>query len=52
MPQVLKEEIYERIFQAGIDVFYEKDYRSAKMQDIADKAQIPVGLTTDRKSVV
>ena len=44
MPQVLKEEIYERIFQAGIDVFYEKDYRSAKMQDIADKAQIPVGL--------
>ena len=44
MPQVLKEEIYERIFQAGIDVFYEKDYRSAKMQDIADKAKIPVGL--------
>ncbi|KEJ92571.1 TetR/AcrR family transcriptional regulator [Synergistes jonesii] len=44
MPQVLKEEIHDRIFQAGIDVFYEKDYRSAKMQDIAEKAHIPVGL--------
>lgn len=44
MPQVLKEEIRDRIFRAGIGVFYEKDYRSAKMQDIADKAQIPVGL--------
>ena len=30
MPQVLKEEIYERIFQAGIDVFYEKDDRDRK----------------------
>ncbi|WP_311146271.1 TetR/AcrR family transcriptional regulator, partial [Stomatobaculum longum] len=44
MPQVLKDEVFERIFQAGIDVFYEKDYRSAKMQEIADKAGIPVSL--------
>lgn len=44
MAQVLKEEIYNRIFQAGVDVFYEKDYRSAKMQDIAEKARIPVSL--------
>ena len=44
MPQVLKEEIRDRIFRAGIEVFYEKDYRSAKMQDIAEEARIPVGL--------
>lgn len=44
MPQVLKEEVFDRIFQAGIDVFYEKDYRSAKMQEIAEKAGIAVSL--------
>ena len=44
MAQVLKEEIYDRIFRAGLDVFYEKDFRSAKMQDIAARAHIPVGL--------
>lgn len=44
MPQVLKEEVFDRIFQAGIDVFYEKDYRSAKMQEIAKKAGIAVSL--------
>jgi len=44
MAQVLKEKIYDRIFQAGLDVFYEKDFRSAKMQDIAARAHIPVGL--------
>lgn len=44
MPQVRKEEIFDRIFQAGIEVFYEKDFRSAKMQQIALKANIPVGL--------
>ncbi len=44
MPQVLKEEVFERIFQAGVDVFYEKDYRSARMQEIAEKAGIPVSL--------
>ena len=44
MPQVLKDEVFERIFQAGVDVFYEKDYRSAKMKEIADKAGITVSL--------
>lgn len=44
MPQVLKEEIYERIFHAGIEVFYEKDFRSAKMKDVAERAGIPVSL--------
>ena len=44
MPQVRKEEIFDRIFRAGIEVFYEKDFRSAKMQQIAQKADIPVGL--------
>ena len=44
MPQVLKEEIFDRIFQAGIEVFREKDFRSAKMQEIAERAGIPVGL--------
>lgn len=44
MAQVLKEEIFERIFEAGVDVFYEKDFRSAKMKEIAERAHIPVGL--------
>lgn len=44
MVQVLKDEIFERIFQAAVDVFYEKDYRSAKMQEIAEKAGSPVSL--------
>lgn len=43
--QVLKEETYERIFQAGLQMFYEKDYRSAKMKDIAEQAGVPVSLT-------
>ena len=33
--QVLKEEVRERILAAAVQVFYEKDFRSAKMQDIA-----------------
>lgn len=44
VPQVLKEEIFERIFQSGVEVFYEKDFRSAKMKDVAERAHIPVGL--------
>lgn len=44
MSQVLKEEIFERIFQAGVEVFYKKDFRSAKMKDVAERAHIPVGL--------
>lgn len=44
MAQVLKEEIYERIFHAGVQVFYKKDFRSAKMKDVAEQANIPVSL--------
>lgn len=42
--QVLKEEVKNRILQAAEKVFYEKDYRGAKLTDIADKANIPVAL--------
>lgn len=44
MAQVLKKEIHDRIFNAGLSIFYEKDFRSAKMKEIADKAGIAVGL--------
>ena len=38
--QVLKEEVRERILAAAVQVFYEKDFRSAKMQDIARLAAV------------
>ena len=44
MAQVLKDEIFERIYLSGVDVFYEKDFRSATMQEIATRAGIPVSL--------
>lgn len=44
MAQVLKDEKRQRIIDAAIDVFYQKDYRSATMQEIAKKADVPVGL--------
>lgn len=44
MPQFLKDDIYDRIYEAGVSVFYDKDYRSAKMKDIAQKAGISVSL--------
>ncbi|MCR5432514.1 MAG: TetR/AcrR family transcriptional regulator [Lachnospiraceae bacterium] len=44
MAQVLKEEIHDRIIASGIDVFYEKNYRTATMKEIAAKARIPVSL--------
>jgi len=44
MAQVLKEEIRNRILDAGEKVFYEKDYRSAKLTEIAHEADIPVAL--------
>lgn len=44
MPQVLKEEVRSRILEAARDVFYRKDYRSAKLTEIADTAGIPVAL--------
>ena len=42
--QVLKEEVRERILAAAIQVFYEKDFRSAKMQDIARLADVSASL--------
>ena len=42
--QVLKEEVRNRILAAAEKVFYEKDYRGAKLTDIADEADIPVAL--------
>ncbi len=44
MAQVLKEEVRNRILEAAEKVFYEKDYRSAKLTDIAEEANIPVAL--------
>lgn len=44
MAQVLKEEIRNRIFQAASTIFYEKDFLNTKMKEIAEKAEIPVGL--------
>lgn len=44
MVQVLKEEIRQRIYDAALIEFYEKDFMSATMKDIALKADIPVGL--------
>ena len=44
MPQVLKDEVRNRILEAAEDVFYEKDYSSAKLSEIAEKASVPVAL--------
>ena len=42
--QVLKEEVRERILAAAVQVFYEKDFRRAKLQDIAKLADVSVSL--------
>ena len=42
--QVLKEEVRNRILAAAEKIFYEQDYRGAKLTDIADEADIPVAL--------
>lgn len=44
MPQVLKEEIRQRIEKAALDEFYEKGYKFATMKGIAANAGIPTGL--------
>ncbi|MDO5714829.1 MAG: TetR/AcrR family transcriptional regulator [Tissierellia bacterium] len=44
MAQVLKEEVRNRILNAAEKVFFEKDYRSAKLTEIAEEAKIPVAL--------
>ena len=43
--QVLKENVKGKIYQAAIEEFYKKGFLKAKMQDIAKKAGISVGLT-------
>lgn len=42
--QVLKDEVRTSIFDAGVQIFYEKDFRSAKMQDIAKRAGVSASL--------
>lgn len=44
MAQVLKEEVRNRILEAAEKIFYKKDYRSAKLTEIAEEADIPVAL--------
>ncbi len=44
MAQVLKSEIKERIYEAALDTFFHKDFKSATMQEIAEKAGVPTGL--------
>ena len=41
--QVLKDEIKERIFEAALNEFYQKDYKNATMRDMAEKAGILTG---------
>lgn len=45
MVQVLKDNVKEKIYKAAIEEFYEKGFLKARMQDIAKKADISVGLT-------
>ena len=43
MPQILKEEIKEKILSSALNSFLEKGYRSTSMQEIAQKAGITAG---------
>lgn len=43
MPQILKTEVRDRILQSALDSFLESGYRSASMQEIAQKAGIAAG---------
>ena len=42
--QVLKAEVKNKILVASEKIFYKKDYRSAKLAEIAEEAGIPVAL--------
>jgi AcrR family transcriptional regulator len=44
MPQVLKQEIREKILKAALNQFYRKDFKAATMKMIATEAKIPTGL--------
>jgi len=43
--QVLKDNVKEKIYKTAIEEFYKKGFLKARMQDIAKKAGISVGLT-------
>ena len=45
MAQVLKDEIRSRIYEAALDVFFQKDFKSATMKEIAQKAGVSASLT-------
>jgi AcrR family transcriptional regulator len=44
MTQVLKEDVRQRIYDAAVEEFYEKDYRTATIRGIAHRAEVPLGL--------
>ena len=44
MTQVQKQSVKEKIYEAALDIFYEKGYKDTTMREIAEKAEIPVGL--------
>ena len=44
MAQVLKEEIKNKIYQMAIEEFYNNDYKTATLRNIAKNSGIPVGL--------
>jgi AcrR family transcriptional regulator len=44
MAQILKEDVRQRIYEAAIEEFYEKDFKTATIRDIAVKAEVPAGL--------
>lgn len=45
MAQVLKDDIRERIYEAALGVFFKKDFKSATMKEIAQKAGVSTSLT-------
>ncbi len=44
VPQVLKEDVREKIMKSALGEFYGKGFKSATMKDIASAAGIPTGL--------
>jgi AcrR family transcriptional regulator len=44
MVQVLKEDVRQRIYDAAVEEFYQKDYQTATIREIARKAEVPLGL--------
>jgi AcrR family transcriptional regulator len=44
MVQVLKEDVKQRIYSAAVEEFYNKDYKTATIRAIAERADVPTGL--------